>query len=97
MTDETEIAADTNATSATPAANPDSPAPAGVVPGVDIADAAANPHSFSVEGLSQTNRSLSDLVAADEYLRKRNRAARRRSPISGIGVAVMIPPGTCGI
>lgn len=71
-----------------------------VVPGIsdaDIADAAANPHSFSVEGLSQTNRSLSELIEADKYLRQRSRAARRRHPLSGIGIATAIPPGPCGI
>ncbi|MBR4353780.1 MAG: hypothetical protein IKP97_00585 [Kiritimatiellae bacterium] len=65
-------------------------------PGVsdsDFAEAAANPSSFSVEGLSQTNRPLSELIAADKYLRKRNRAACRRHPLSGIGIAQMVPPG----
>lgn len=65
-------------------------------PGVsdsDFAEAAANPSSFNVEGLSQTNRSLSELIAADTYLRKRNRAARRRHPLSGIGIAHVVPPG----
>ena len=95
MNDETEIAANTNATSATPAATrPDSPAPAGVVPGVDIADAAANPSSFSVEGLTQTNRSISDLIAADKYLRNLRRSRCRRHPLAGM-VTHMIPPGTC--
>ncbi len=71
-----------------------------VVPGIsdaDIADAAANPHSFSVEGLSQTNRPLSELIEADKYLRQRGRAARRSHPLSGIGIATAIPPGPCGI
>ena len=90
MNDEPEIAANTNATSATPAARPDSPAPSGV----DIADAAANPSSFSVEGLSQTNRPISDLIAADKYLRNLRRSRCRRHPLSGM-VTHMIPPGTC--
>lgn len=71
-----------------------------LAPGItdaEIADAAANPHSFSVEGLSQTNRSLTELIAADEYLRKRSRAMRRRSAISGLGFSVAIPPGPSGI
>ena len=66
------------------------------VPGVsdsDFAEAAANPSSFSVEGLSQTNRSLSELIAADKYLRQRNRAARRRNPLAGIGITQVVPPG----
>ena len=69
---------------------------AAIVPGVsdsDFAEAAANPSSFNVEGLSQTNRSLSELIAADTYLRKRNRAARRRHPLAGIGIAHVVPPG----
>jgi len=63
-------------------------------PGVsdaDFAEAAANPSSFNVEGLSQTNRPLSELIAADKYMRKR--AARRRHPLSGIGIAHVMPPG----
>ena len=65
----------------------------GIAP-AEIADAAANPQSFSVEGLSQTNRSISDLIAADKYLRKRAMAGRRRHPLSGM-VSHLIPPGTC--
>ena len=61
----------------------------------DIAEAAANPSSFSVEGLTQSNRSLSELIAADKYLRQRARASRRRSPLSGLGIAHAIPAGTC--
>ena len=62
--------------------------------GVDIADAAANPSSFSVDGLSQSNRSISELIAADKYLRQLRRG-RCRNPLAGIGVAHAIPPGTC--
>ena len=65
-------------------------------PGVsdsDFAEAVASPNSFSVEGLNQTNRPLSELIAADKYLRKRNRAACRRHPLSGIGIAHVVPPG----
>lgn len=90
MNDESKIAANTNATSTTPAARLDSPA----LPGVDIADAAANPSSFSVEGLTQTNRSISDLIAADKYLRNLRRSRCRRHPLAGM-VTHMIPPGTC--
>lgn len=67
------------------------------VPGVsdsDFAEAVANPSSFSVDGLSQSNRSLSELIAADKYLRTRARAARRRHPLSGL-VTHIIPPGPC--
>lgn len=66
-------------------------------PGVsdsDFAEAVANPSSFTVDGLSQSNRSLSELIAADKYLRKRARAGRRRHPLSGM-VSHLIPPGTC--
>ena len=67
------------------------------VPGItpaDIADAAANPHSFSVEGLSQTNRSINDLITADKYLRNLKRSRCRRHPLAGL-VSHLIPPGTC--
>jgi hypothetical protein len=67
--------------------------PAGVSDS-DFAEAAANPSSFSVEGLSQTNRSISELIAADKYLRKRGRSGRRCHPLSGM-VSHLIPPGTC--
>ena len=66
-------------------------------PGVsdqDFADAVANPSSFSVDGLSQTNRPLSDLIAADKYLRIRARAKCRRHPLAGM-VSHLVPPGTC--
>ena len=69
---------------------------AATAPGVsdsDFAEAASNPSSFSVEGLSQTNRPLSELIAADKYLRKRNRAACRRHPLAGIGITQVVPPG----
>lgn len=60
----------------------------------DFAEAVANPSSFSVDGLSQTNRSLSELIAADKYLRSRANAKRRRHPLAGL-VSHAIPPGTC--
>lgn len=60
----------------------------------DFADAAANPSSFSVDGLSQSNRSISELIAADKYMRKRAMAGRRRHPLAGM-VSHLIPPGTC--
>lgn len=66
-------------------------------PGVsdqDFAEAVANPSSFSVDGLSQTNRSISELIAADKYMRKRAMAGRRRHPLAGM-VSHLIPPGTC--
>ena len=60
----------------------------------DIAEAAANPASFSVEGLSQSNRSVSELIAADKYLRGRHLMSGRRHPLCGL-IAHAIPPGTC--
>jgi len=68
-----------------------------VVPGVsdsDFAEAVANPSSFSVDGLNQSNRSLSELIEADKYLRKRALVGRRRNPLAGL-VTHAIPPGTC--
>lgn len=70
---------------------------AATTPGVtdsDFAEAVSNPSSFSVEGLSQTNRPLSELIAADKYLRKRAMVGRRRHPLAGM-VSHLIPPGTC--
>ena len=60
----------------------------------EFAEAVANPSSFSVDGLSQTNRPLSELIAADKYLRQRARAGRRRHPLAGM-VSHLIPPGPC--
>lgn len=59
-----------------------------------LAEAAASPASFSVDGLSQSNRSISELIEADKYLRSRARAARRRHPLAGL-VTHLVPPGTC--
>lgn len=59
----------------------------------DFADAVQNPSSFSVDGLQQSNRSLSELIAADKYMRQRSRKMRRH-PLSGM-VTHLIPPGTC--
>lgn len=60
----------------------------------DIAEAAANPASFSVEGLSQSNRSVSELIAADKYLRGRRimSGARGGSPLAGL-ISHAIAPG----
>lgn len=66
-------------------------------PGVsdsEFADAIANPSSFTVDGLSQTNRPISGLIAADKYMRQRSRKMRRRHPLSGM-VTHLTPPGTC--
>lgn len=68
--------------------------PANGVSDTEFAEAIETPSSFSVDGLSQTNRSISELIAADKYLRKRARAGRRRHPLAGM-VSHLIPPGTC--
>ena len=69
-------------------------APTAGVSDADFAEAATNPSSFSVDGLSQTNRPLTELIAADQYLRKRAMAGRRRHPLAGM-VSHLVPPGTC--
>ena len=63
----------------------------------DIAEAAVNPASFSVEGLSQSNRSVSELIAADKYLRGRRLMSRGRgcSPFSAL-ISHAIAPGPSG-
>lgn len=66
-------------------------------PGVsdsDFAEAVANPSSFTVDGLSQTNRSLSELIEADKYLRILRRSRRGGNPFAGM-ISHAIPPGTC--
>ena len=60
--------------------------------GAILEDALQNPASFSVDGLSQTNRSMSDLVTGLKELRKYRKM--RRHPLSGL-VSHIIPPGTC--
>ena len=63
----------------------------------DIAEAAANPASFSVEGLSQSNRSISEMIEADKYLRGRRlmSGARGVSPLAGL-ISHAIVPGPTG-
>lgn len=60
--------------------------------GALLEDAIQNPASFSVDGLSQTNRSMSDLVTGLKELRKQRKM--RRHPLSGM-VSHLVPPGTC--
>lgn len=66
----------------------------GAPTGVDIVEAAASPSSFSVEGLSQSNRSLSELIAADRYLRGRRLMSGGRGvcPLAGL-MSRAVPPG----
>lgn len=69
------------------------PAPAAQgISDADFAEAVASPSSFSVDGLSQSNRPIADLIAADKYLRMRSRKARH--PLAGL-VSHLIPPGPC--
>jgi len=60
----------------------------------DIAEAMANPQSFSVEGLSQTNRSFSDMREGWRLLNEMKRSRCRCHPLAGM-VSHLIPPGTC--
>jgi len=60
----------------------------------DFTEAMQSPSSFSVEGLSQSNRSITELIAADKYLRGRKLASsRRRHPLAGL-VSHVINQGT---
>ena len=60
----------------------------------ELAEAMMSPSSFSVEGLSQSNRSVSELIAADKYLRGRRimSGARGGSPLAGL-ISHAISPG----
>ena len=60
----------------------------------DVAEAASSPSSFSVEGLSQSNRPVSEMIAAYKFVHSVKGARRRRHPLSGM-VSHLIPPGTC--
>lgn len=61
----------------------------------ELAEAMMSPSSFSVEGLSQSNRSVSELIAADKYLRGRRLASRSGSPLAGL-ISHAIVPGPSG-
>lgn len=63
----------------------------------ELAEAMMSPSSFSVEGLSQSNRSVSELIAADKYLRGRRimSGARGGSPLAGM-ISHAIAPGPTG-
>lgn len=60
----------------------------------ELTEAMMSPSSFSVEGLSQSNRSVRELIEADQYLRGRALLSRRRHPLAGM-IAHAIPVGTC--
>lgn len=63
----------------------------------ELAEAMMSPSSFSVEGLSQSNRSVSELIAADKYLRGRRimSGASGGSPLAGL-ISHAIAPGPTG-
>ena len=63
----------------------------------ELEEAMMSPSSFSVEGLSQSNRSVSELIAADKYLRGRRimSGARGGSPLAGL-ISHAIAPGPTG-
>ena len=84
---ETDTASTTTETTANAAAA------AGLSP-ADIAEAMANPQSFSVDGLSQTNRSFSDQREGWRLLNVMKRSRCRCHPLAGM-VSHLIPPGTC--
>lgn len=57
----------------------------------DIAEAAQNPSSFSVEGLQQSNRSIGELIKAHKFLSSLDNRRRRRHPLDGM-VTHILPP-----
>lgn len=63
----------------------------------ELAEAMRSPSSFSVEGLSQSNRSISELIAADKYLRGRRLVSGGAggSPLAGL-ISHAIAPGPSG-
>ena len=57
-----------------------------------LIEAATSAASVSVGEISQTNRSLSDIIALDKYIRQRRLDSRSmRSRLSGM-ITHMIPP-----
>ena len=62
----------------------------------ELAEAMMSPLSFSVEGLSQSNRSVSELIAADKYIRGRRLMSRGGSPLAGL-ISHAIVPGPSGM
>jgi hypothetical protein len=55
-----------------------------------IETAAENPQSASVDGVTVTQRSLSELIEADKYLQAK-KAARRKN--RGLRYTKIVPPG----
>lgn len=82
-----------NSTSETNAAEVNSTPVHGISP-ADIAEAASKPRSFTLDGISQSNHSVSELIAADKYLRTLRRSRRGGNPFAGM-ISHAIPPGTC--
>ena len=59
-----------------------------------IAEAMASPSSFTLDGISQSNRSISELIVGDKYRAKRS-LMRRAHPFSGL-CSRMSAPGPRG-
>lgn len=55
-----------------------------------IENAAENPQSASVDGVTVTQRSLSELIEADKYLQAK-KASRRKN--RGLRYTRIVPPG----
>ncbi len=55
-----------------------------------IASDAATPASFSEEGRTDSKRSLTELIAADKYLKQTQAAS---NPTFGIRFSKIVPPG----
>lgn len=58
----------------------------------DIKQAAQGPQSTSVDGLSVTDKSVAEKIAADQYLNGRAVMAKKTR---GIRYSKMVPPGAC--
>lgn len=58
-----------------------------------IADLATSPESISVDGQTVNERSISELIEADKYLKE---AAAAKRPTLGIRFAKLNPPGPMG-
>lgn len=60
-----------------------------------LASLAASPQNVTVDGQSVTERSASDIIALDKYVRAKRGACRSGGNAwARIGKAVAVPPGT---
>jgi hypothetical protein len=60
----------------------------------DVRAAAADPASIAVDGVSVTNRSVAETIAADRHLAGQNAAAKNNN--FGIGLRRIIPGSSVG-